>query len=81
MAGVRPLRQPREQRRAALAELNSQLTEIRGSAVGMAGAFAAGAFATGHLISLADGWSSANACLKQAAAVYLMRIFVTHRKC
>ncbi|WP_434057444.1 phage tail assembly protein T, partial [Escherichia coli] len=39
----------REQRRA-LAELNSQLTEIRGSAVGMAGAFA-GAFASGHLIS------------------------------
>ncbi len=37
-------------------KLNSQLTEIRGSAVGMAGAFA-GAFATGHLISLADEWS------------------------
>ncbi|EJN2946469.1 phage tail tape measure protein, partial [Escherichia coli] len=55
----------REQRRA-LAELNSQLTEIRGSAVGMAGAFA-GAFATGHLISLADEWSSVNARLKQAS--------------
>ncbi|PZZ09996.1 tape measure protein, partial [Escherichia coli] len=49
----------REQRRA-LAELNSQLTEI------MAGAFA-GAFATGHLISLADEWSSVNARLKQAS--------------
>ncbi|EFY8756148.1 phage tail tape measure protein [Shigella boydii] len=55
----------REQRRA-LAELNSQLTEIRGSAVGMAGAFA-GAFATGHLISLADEWGSVNARLKQAS--------------
>ncbi|UIV03411.1 phage tail tape measure protein (plasmid) [Escherichia coli] len=55
----------REQRRA-LAELNSQLTEIRSSAVGMAGAFA-GAFATGHLISLADEWSSVNARLKQAS--------------
>ncbi|EEQ8576000.1 phage tail tape measure protein, partial [Escherichia coli] len=55
----------REQRRA-LAELNSQLTEIRASAVGMAGAFA-GAFATGHLISLADEWSSVNARLKQAS--------------
>ncbi|EPW2288571.1 phage tail tape measure protein, partial [Escherichia coli] len=55
----------RDQRRA-LAELNSQLTEIRGSAVGMAGAFA-GAFATGHLISLADEWSSVNARLKQAS--------------
>ncbi len=55
----------REQRRA-LAELNSQLTEIRGSAVGMAGAFA-GAFATEHLISLADEWGSVNARLKQAS--------------
>ncbi|BDW31872.1 phage tail length tape measure protein [Escherichia coli] len=55
----------REQRRA-LAELNSQLTEIRVSAVGMTGAFA-GAFATGHLISLADEWSSVNARLKQAS--------------
>ncbi|EEQ2494707.1 phage tail tape measure protein [Escherichia coli] len=55
----------REQRRA-LAELNSQLTEIRASAVGMTSAFA-GAFATGHLISLADEWSSVNARLKQAS--------------
>ncbi|EIC4512616.1 phage tail tape measure protein, partial [Escherichia coli] len=55
----------REQRRA-LAELNSQLTEIRASAVGMTGAFA-GAFATGHLISQADEWSSVNARLKQAS--------------
>ncbi|EOK6336985.1 phage tail tape measure protein, partial [Escherichia coli] len=55
----------REQRRA-LAELHSQLTEIRASAVGMTGAFA-GAFATGHLISLADEWSSVNARLKQAS--------------
>ncbi|EHN0545730.1 phage tail tape measure protein [Escherichia coli] len=55
----------REQRRA-LAELNSQLTEIRASVAGTAGAFA-GAFATGHLISLADEWSSVNARLKQAS--------------
>lgn len=55
----------REQRRA-LAELNSQLTEICASAVGMTGAFA-GVFATGHLISLADEWSSVNARLKQAS--------------
>ncbi|OOI49028.1 phage tail tape measure protein [Escherichia coli] len=55
----------REQRRA-LAELNSQLTEIRASAAGTAGVFA-GAFATGHLISLADEWSSVNARLKQAS--------------
>ena len=52
--------------RRALAELNSQLTEIRASAAGTAGAFA-GAFATGHLISLADEWSSVNARLKQAS--------------
>ncbi len=32
----------------------------------MTGAFA-GAFATGHLISLADEWSSVNARLKQAS--------------
>ncbi|EQC2473963.1 phage tail tape measure protein [Escherichia coli] len=42
------------------------MTEIRASAVGMTGAFA-GAFATGHLISLADEWSSVNARLKQAS--------------
>ncbi len=51
---------------STLAELNSQLTEIRASAAGTAGAFA-GAFATGHLISLADEWSSVNARLKQAS--------------
>ncbi len=44
MADVRLLAAAREQRRA-LAELHSQLTEIRASAVGMTGAFA-GAFAT-----------------------------------
>lgn len=50
----------------ALAEVTSQINTAKASAVGMAGAFA-GAFATGHLISLADEWSSVNARLKQAS--------------
>ncbi|WP_370611661.1 phage tail tape measure protein [Citrobacter meridianamericanus] len=50
----------------SLAELNSQLATVKSSAVGLAGAWA-GAFATGHLISLADQWSSVNARLKQAS--------------
>ncbi|AFH20579.1 phage tail tape measure protein [Escherichia coli] len=49
----------------ALAEVTSQINTAKASALGMAGAFA-GAFATGHLISLADEWSSVNARLKQA---------------
>ncbi len=50
----------------ALAEVTSQINTAKASALGMAGAFA-GAFATGHLISLADEWSSINARLKQAS--------------
>lgn len=50
----------------ALADLTGQLNSAKASAVGLAGAFA-GAFATGHLISLADEWSSVNARLKQAS--------------
>jgi tape measure domain-containing protein len=50
----------------ALAELTNQINTAKSSALGMAGAFA-GAFATGHLISLADEWSSVNARLKQAS--------------
>ncbi|ELY2046001.1 phage tail tape measure protein [Enterobacter hormaechei] len=50
----------------ALAEVTSQINTAKASALGMAGAFA-GAFATGHLISLADEWSSVNARLKQAS--------------
>ncbi|MEN4408755.1 tape measure protein, partial [Enterobacter hormaechei subsp. xiangfangensis] len=50
----------------ALAEVTSQINTAKASAVGMAGAFA-GAFATGHLISLADEWGSVNARLKQAS--------------
>ncbi|HAN8174467.1 TPA: phage tail tape measure protein, partial [Escherichia coli] len=42
-----------------------QINTAKSSALNMAGAFA-GAFATGHLISLADEWSSVNARLKQA---------------
>lgn len=50
----------------ALAEVTNQINTAKASAVGMAGAFA-GAFATGHLISLADEWNSVNARLKQAS--------------
>ncbi|EDM7465215.1 phage tail tape measure protein [Salmonella enterica] len=50
----------------ALAEVTNQINTAKSSALGMAGAFA-GAFATGHLISLADEWSSVNARLKQTS--------------
>ncbi|WP_454740654.1 phage tail tape measure protein [Citrobacter freundii] len=50
----------------ALADLTGQLNSAKASAMGLAGAFA-GAYATGHLISLADEWSSVNARLKQAS--------------
>ncbi|HED2388426.1 TPA: phage tail tape measure protein [Citrobacter freundii] len=50
----------------SLADLTGQLNSAKASAVGLAGAFA-GAYATGHLISLADEWSSVNARLKQAS--------------
>ncbi len=50
----------------ALADLTVQLNSAKASAVGLAGAFA-GVYATGHLISLADEWSSVNARLKQAS--------------
>lgn len=50
----------------ALAEVTSQLNSAKSSAMGLAGTFA-GAYATGHLISLADEWSSVNARLKQAS--------------
>ncbi|EPM7578471.1 phage tail tape measure protein [Klebsiella pneumoniae] len=52
--------------RQALAEVSAQLSETKSAAMGMAGAFA-GVFATGHLIALADEWSSVNARLKQAS--------------
>ncbi|HDQ0789026.1 phage tail tape measure protein [Escherichia coli] len=54
----------RETRRA-LAEVTDQINTAKSSALNMAGAFA-GAFASGHLISLADEWNSVNARLKQA---------------
>ncbi|HDT2081798.1 TPA: phage tail tape measure protein [Enterobacter roggenkampii] len=50
----------------ALAAVSSQLSETKRAATGLAGAFA-GAFATGHLITLADEWNSINARLKQAS--------------
>ncbi|EEW2531462.1 phage tail tape measure protein, partial [Escherichia coli] len=55
----------REMRRA-LAEVTDQINTAKSSALNMAGAFA-GAFATGHLISLADEWNSVNARLKKAS--------------
>ncbi|HBD1602378.1 TPA: phage tail tape measure protein [Escherichia coli] len=55
----------REMRRA-LAEVTDQINTAKSSALNMAGA-CAGAFATGHLISLADEWNSVNARLKQAS--------------
>ncbi|EFH5640890.1 phage tail tape measure protein [Escherichia coli] len=55
----------REMRRA-LAEVTDQINTAKSSALNMAGAIA-GAFATGHLISLADEWNSVNARLKQAS--------------
>ena len=55
----------REMRRA-LAEVTDQINTAKSSALNMAGAFA-GAFATGHLISLADEWNSVNVRLKQAS--------------
>ncbi|KZI14941.1 phage tail tape measure protein [Escherichia coli] len=55
----------REMRRA-LAEVTDQINTAKSSALNIAGAFA-GAFATGHLISLADEWNSVNARLKQAS--------------
>ncbi|EMI6717097.1 phage tail tape measure protein [Enterobacter kobei] len=51
----------------ALAAVSAQLSETKRAATGLAGAFA-GAFATGHLITLADEWNSVNARLKQASA-------------
>ncbi len=54
----------RETRRA-LAEVTDQINTAKSSALNMAGAFA-GAFDSGHLISLADEWNSVNARLKQA---------------
>lgn len=50
----------------ALAAVSAQLSETKMAATGLAGAFA-GAFATGHLITLADEWNSVNARLKQAS--------------
>ena len=52
--------------RRALAEVTDQINTAKSSALNMVGAFA-GAFATGHLISLADEWNSVNARLKQAS--------------
>ncbi|HAV2259752.1 TPA: phage tail tape measure protein [Raoultella ornithinolytica] len=52
--------------RRSIAELTDQMESAKAMALGLTGAFA-GAFATGHLISLADEWSSVNARLKQAS--------------
>ncbi|HHG0552545.1 TPA: phage tail tape measure protein [Klebsiella pneumoniae] len=55
----------RETRRS-VAELTDQMESAKATVLGLTGAFA-GAFATGHLISLADEWNSVNASLKQAS--------------
>lgn len=55
----------RESQRA-IQELSEQLVSTRETALEMTGVFA-GAFATGHLIELADTWNSVNARLKQAS--------------
>ncbi|MBP2856185.1 phage tail tape measure protein [Dickeya oryzae] len=55
----------RESQRA-LAEVNAQLASVKSTATGAAGALA-GAFATSHLIDLADQWNMVNARLKQAS--------------
>ncbi|MDE9589168.1 tape measure protein [Xenorhabdus bovienii] len=49
----------------AMRELNGQLASVRDTAKGMAGAFA-GMFATGRLISMADGYNALNARIKLA---------------
>ena len=55
----------RESQRA-IQELNEQLVSTKETALEMTGVFA-GAFATGHLIELADNWNAVNARLKQAS--------------
>lgn len=55
----------RESQRA-IQELSEQMVSTRETALEMTGVFA-GAFATGHLIELADTWNSVNARLKQAS--------------
>lgn len=55
----------RESQRA-IQDLSEQLITTREIALEMTGVFA-GAFATGHLIELADNWNSVNARLKQAS--------------
>lgn len=55
----------RESQRA-IQDLSEQLVSTREAALEMTGVFA-GAFATGHLIELADTWNSVNARLKQAS--------------
>lgn len=55
----------RESQRA-IQDLSEQLVSTRETALEMTGVFA-GAFATGHLIELADTWNSVNARLKQAS--------------
>ncbi len=64
--GGRRAAQASRQSQQALEELNGQLSSARDTALGFAGVFA-GAFATGHLIELADEWNAVNARLKQSS--------------
>ncbi|WP_426817930.1 phage tail tape measure protein [Winslowiella sp. 2C04] len=63
--GRRAAAAARESQRA-IQELNDQLVTTRETALEMTGVFA-GAFATGHLIGLADSWNAVNARLKLAS--------------
>lgn len=64
--GSRRAESASRQSQRAIADLNGQLSGISDTAKDMAGIFA-GAFATGHLINLADEWNQVNARLKQAS--------------
>lgn len=64
--GSRRAESASRQSQRAIADLNGQLSGISDTAKDMAGIFA-GAFATGHLINLADEWNQLNARLKQAS--------------
>ncbi|WP_045047449.1 phage tail tape measure protein [Rouxiella chamberiensis] len=64
--GSRRAESASRQSQRAISELNEELSGIGEMAKGVAGVFA-GAFATGHLIGLADEWNQVNARLKQAS--------------
>lgn len=64
--GSRRAESASRQSQQAVSDLNGELSGISDTAKDLAGVFA-GAFATGHLIGLADEWNQINARLKQAS--------------